>query len=59
MMNDEQRGEEGGRGSPRWRGNEARTRVISFQEVRNKAGGQRLVTCVCVGVSVCVCVFTS
>lgn len=56
MMNDEQRGEEGGtqrEGSQRWRGNEARMRVISFQEVRNKAAGRGLVK------SACVCVFTS
>lgn len=48
MSRGEKREGGGGRGSPGWRGNEARTRVISFQEVRNKAGGQRLVTCVCV-----------
>lgn len=61
MMNDEQRGEEGGmqsEGSQRWRGNEARMRVISFQEVRNKAAGRGLVTSVvCVCVYTCVCVY--
>ncbi len=29
-------------GSGRWRGNEARMRVISFQDVRNRAEGQRV-----------------
>ena len=61
MMNDERREvemREGmlSEGSARWRGNEAGMRVISFQDVRNKAEGQR-VSDVFVSVCVCVCVF--
>lgn len=55
MMNDERREEEGGmlsEGSWRWRGNEAGMRVISVQEVRNRAEGQK-VSDVFVSVYVC------
>lgn len=55
MMNDERREEEGGmlsEGSRRWRGNEAGMRVISVQEVRNRAEGQK-VSDVFVSVYVC------
>lgn len=47
MMNDGRREGEGGmvsEGSWRWRGNEEGMRVISFQEVRNRAEGRGLVT---------------
>lgn len=47
-------------GSQRWRGNEARMRVISFQEVRNRTEGQGVGDgFVSVCVRVCVCVPTS
>lgn len=58
MMNDGRREEEGGmvsEGSRRWRGNEEGMRVISFQEVRNRAEGWGLVTSSCQ----CMCALTS
>lgn len=63
MMNDDGRwmGEEQqdggteGEGSGRWGGNEAGMRVISWQEVRNRAAGRR-VSHVFVSLCVCVCV---
>lgn len=39
--------------SRRWRGNEVGMRVISFQDVRNSAEGQRVID---VSVPECVCV---